>query len=534
MKKIISVVALCAAMTVGVGAQNKNFSEVGKWLELNAHALSALDAYYVDSLSFNDICKRGLELTMQSIDPYTQFVAEEDNENFQMTISSTYGGVGAIIHKEKDKYLIIDEPYAGSPAVKAGLQSGDEVLEINGESVIGWESKDCSDRMKGQPGTTLTLKVRKVHTGVVKDIVITRAQIHLPAIACATMLNDTTGYLHQTTFTTSGVASQVREKFIEFKKAGMKRFILDLRGNGGGLLSEAVDVVSIFVPKGTVVVTNKGREPESTFEFKSNLQPVDTKMDVVVLVDGESASASEIVAGALQDLDRATIMGEQTFGKGLVQNVLPLPYGCELKLTTARYHTPSGRCIQKYDYTATGRKAVADSLKKEFKTIGGRTVLDAGGITPDVHFASETISRTTALLVYQGIASDFILDYVRSHKSIGAWADFHLSDADWARFKQFAHKKDFDIKPASLVVLEKLRDEIEQDGYSSQVAAELAALEAALNPTKEEMLEIVKGEIVPYLEAEIVTRYYFQEAGALKNIPQDKVLWKAVETPSVL
>jgi carboxyl-terminal processing protease len=303
--------------------QSKGF-KLGQWSEIHNAIIMELNRSYVDSLPVDRIMRAGVDAMLEELDPYTVYVPEEENEDLQMMISKTYGGLGAIIHKKKDENVIINEPYAGSPAQKYGLQCGDEILEIDGVPTKGLETKESSDRMKGKPGTTVVFKVKKVRTGDTLDIPIIRERIHFPDIEYAGMLDDTTGYILQSGFT-ENVANDIRSRFTELKKQGMKRLVLDLRGNGGGLMSEAIGIVSLFVPKGSLVVTSKGNTDESRHEYRTSTEPVDTEMPIIVMIDSGSASSSEIVSGALQDMDRATIMGKRSYGKGLVQSIRPLP-----------------------------------------------------------------------------------------------------------------------------------------------------------------------------------------------------------------
>ena len=345
MKRNLAIIAaLLLVLPAAAPAQTRSF-KFGKWTELHYAILKELNRSYVDTLDVDRIERAGVDAMLDNLDPYTIFVPEEEGEDLQMMINKTYGGIGAVIYKpEKSGNVIINEPYAGSPAAKAGLVCGDEIMAIDGNTVEGLTSQECSDRMRGEPETKVVFKVKKLRSGDIRNVTIVRKAIHLPDIEYYGMLDATTGYILQSGFT-EGVSTQLRNAILDLKKQGMTKLMLDLRGNGGGLLAEAVDIVSLFVPKGSLVVTAKGRGGETLYECRTAKNPVDTGLPVVVLVDSASASASEIVSGALQDLDRATVMGNRTFGKGLVQSIAPLPYGATLKLTTAKYYTPSGRCV---------------------------------------------------------------------------------------------------------------------------------------------------------------------------------------------
>ena len=530
-RSILTIFLLGLALTAG--AQSKSF-KLGKWTEIQNSILKELNTSYVDSLPIDRIERAGIDAMLASLDPYTVFVPEEENENLQMMIKRSYGGIGAVIFKpDKQGNVIINEPYEGSPAQKNGFCCGDEILEIDGQSVAGLTSSECSEKMRGDPGTNVLFKVKKLRTGEIVDVKVTREKIHLPDVEFAGMIDDRTGYILQSGFS-GGVANDVRESVERLKKEGMKTLVLDLRGNGGGLLNEAVDIVSIFVPKGSVVVTAKGKDPRSNYTLKTEKAPVDTKLPVIVLVDSGSASASEIVSGALQDLDRATIMGQRTFGKGLVQSIRNLPYGAELKVTTAKYYTPSGRCVQAIDYSHRNEDGsvghIPDSLTTEFKTARGRTVRDGGGITPDVELQSERYSRLTYSLVMNGIVEQYALEFVRKHASISAVEDFHLADEDFEDFVEYAKTQKFDYRSGAKTLFDQMKKELKEDGLEETMSAQLEALEKSLNMEKEEFLRLKKDEIIPFIEEEVAIRYYFQQAGVKIRIRYDKPLWQAVKT----
>lgn len=521
--------AIAALGMTAASGQSKNF-RLGQWTEINNAILKQLSASYVDSLPLGRMERAGIDEMLSQLDPYTVYIPEEENEDLQMMINKTYGGIGAVIYKpEKDGNVFINEPYAGSPAVRYGLQCGDQILEIDGVTTHGLNSQESSDRMKGKPGTTVHFKVKKVHSGEIKEIDVVRERIHMPDVEYAGMLNDSTGYILQTGFT-ENVSSDVRNAVIKLKGQGMKRLFLDLRGNGGGLLGEAVNIVSIFVPKGSLVVFQKGKDQASYREYHTMLEPVDTQLPVTVLVDGGSASASEIVSGALQDLDRAMIMGRRTYGKGLVQSILPLPYNGQVKVTTAKYYTPSGRCVQAIDYAQRGEdgsvKHIPDSLTTEFKTAHGRTVRDGGGITPDKELKTHEYSRLVYSLVLNGIVDQYALDYGSRHESIPALEDFHFGDYD--DFVKFALTKEFDYRSSAKALYDQMKAELKKDGLDESVKEQLEALDRAMNMEKEQFLRLKKDEIVPFIEEEIAVRYYYQEAGIQMRIRYDDQLWEAV------
>ena len=528
-----SAMFLLAGSTAG--AQSKGF-RLGQWAEIQNAIVMELNKSYVDSLPVDRIMRAGVDAMLEELDPYTVYIPEEENEDLQMMISKTYGGIGAIIHKKKEANVIINEPYAGSPAQKYGLQCGDEILAIDGVPTKGLETKESSDRMKGKPGTTVVFTVKKVHTGDTLDIPIVRERIHFPDIEYAGMLNDTTGYILQSGFT-DNVANDLRSRFLDLKRQGMKKLVLDLRGNSGGLMSEAIGIVSLFVPKGSLVVTSKGNTADSVHEYRTSTEPVDTGIPIIVMIDSGSASSSEIVSGALQDMDRATIMGKRSYGKGLVQSIRPLPYNGQMKVTTSKYYTPSGRCVQAIDYAHRNEDGsvghIPDSLTSEFRTASGRIVRDGGGITPDVDIDVPQYSRLVYSLVLGGVLDQYVIDYARRHESIPAVDDFHFSDEDFEDFIAFAKTQDFDYRSSARTYFDQMTKELEKDGLAESMSEELKALEKALEMDKERFIRLKKDEIVPFIEEEIATRYWFQEAGVKVRLRYDDQLWKALEKPLI-
>ena len=528
---VIAFITLIAAQTAL--AQSKGF-KLGQWTEIHNGIIRELNHSYVDSLPVDRIMRAGIDAMLEELDPYTIYIPEEENEDLQMMISKTYGGIGAIIHKKKEENVIINEPYAGSPAQKYGLQCGDEIIAIDGVLTKGLESKESSDRMKGKPGTTVVFKVKKVHSGDTLDIPVVRERIHFPDIEYAGMLDDTTGYILQSGFT-ENVSGEMKQKVLELKSNGMKRLVLDLRGNGGGLMGEAINIVSLFVPKGSLIVSAKGNTPESIREYHTTTEPIDTELPLIVLIDSGSASSSEIVAGALQDLDRAIIMGKRSYGKGLVQSIRPLPYNGQMKVTTAKYYTPSGRCVQAIDYSNRNEDGsvghIPDSLTKEFRTASGRIVRDGGGITPDIEIEVPAYSRLVYSLVLSGVIDQYAIDYARRHKSIPTVDEYHFSDEDFEDFIAFAKPQDFDYRSSAKTYYDKMKKELEEDGLADAMTDELKALEKALEMDKERFIRLKKDEIVPFLEEEIATRFWFQEAGVKVRLRYDDQLRTALEKP---
>ena len=537
MRKTICIIlaALLAATTLS--GQSKSF-KLGQWVEIQNGILKELNRSYVDSLPLDRIQRVGIDAMLDDLDPYTQYIPEEDEEDLEMLLNKSYGGFGAVIYKpDKESNVIVNEPYKDSPADKLGFRCGDEITAIDGVPVQGLTASECTTKMKGKPGTSVVFTVKKVYTGEVKDVTVVRERIKLPDVEYAGMLEDgTTGYILQSGFT-EGVGAEVKAAVQRLKTQGMQKLVLDLRSNGGGLLQEAVNIVSLFVPKGTVVVTAKGKDESSAIEYKTTTDPVDTELPIVVLVNSTTASSSEIVAGALQDFDRATIMGSRTYGKGLVQSIRPLPYNGKLKVTTAKYYTPSGRCVQAIDYSRRNEDGsvghIPDSLTREFKTAHVRTVRDGGGITPDVTLKNQEYSRLTYSVVMGGIVEQYALEYVRKHPSIAPLDDFHFTDTDYKDFVEFAKGKEFDYRSSAKTYFDQVKRELESDGLADSMKEQIDALDKAIDMDKETFLNLKKDEIIPFIEEEIAVRYYFQEAGIKVRLRTDEQLKEALGKPLI-
>ena len=532
-QKIILPFVAAATLCTLASAQSKGF-ELGRWVEIQNAILAELNRSYVDSLPVGRIEKAGIDAMLESLDPYTVYIPEDEREDMQMMLNKTYGGIGAIIFKpDKDGNVIINEPYAGSPAARAGLVCGDEIMEIDGVSTHGLTSSESSERMKGKPGTQVTFLVKRVRGGAQEQIVITRERIHLPDVEYAGMLDSSTGYILQTGFT-ENVSSEVRKAFLKLKGEGMQKLVLDLRGNGGGLMNEAVSIVSLFVPKGTLVVSSRDAQGKET-QYKTTTDPVDGQIPLIVLVDSGTASSAEIVSGALQDLDRATVMGRRTYGKGLVQSMRPLPYNGTLKVTTAKYYTPSGRCVQALDYAHRNEDGsvgtIPDSLTSVFHTAHGREVRDGGGITPDVELNNREYSRLTYSLVLGGIIEQYALHFVRGHESIAPLEQWHFTD--YEDFVSFAKEKEFDYRSSAVTLYDTMVSELRKDGLEEALSGQLEALKKGLEMDKETFLRLKKDEIIPFIEEEIAVRYYYQEAGIFVRLRYDTQLQQALSSPLI-
>lgn len=531
-RKLILTLAIAAAVCSVASAQSTPFN-LARWVEIQNALLKELNRSYVDSLPVDRMELAGIDAMLDNLDPYTVYIPEEETEDLEMMLSRTYGGLGAVIFKpEKDGPLFITEPYKGSPAELHGIRCGDEVLSIDGTDVHGLTSAECSSRMRGKPGTELVLKVKRVYTGVEEELHIIRQKIQLPVVEYSGMITPKVGYICQTGFT-EGVSDQIRKAVVDLKAAGMDTLVLDLRSNGGGILQEAVKIVSLFVPRGSLVVSVRG--PRESQDYRTVTAPLDTKLPIIVLIDAYSASASEIVAGALQDMDRATIMGQRSYGKGLVQSLRPMPYRGQLKLTTAKYYTPSGRCVQAIDYSNRREDGsvdyVPDSLTHEFRTARGRIVKDGGGITPDVKIDEAEYSRPTRAVVLSGVVEEYAFRYVCEHEAIAPAAEFRFEDYD--DFVAFAAGKDFDYRSEALTYFDRMVSELDKDGLHDTMAEQVAALRSALDMGKEEFLRLKKDEIIPFIEEAIVVRYYFQPAKYEVRIRYDSQLRTALGSPLI-
>lgn len=527
MKNII--ILFITVFSLGTASAQSNGFEVIKNLELLDMIYLQLDKLYVDEPQPGNLAKVGIDAMLKELDPYTVYYHEANIEDYRMMTTGQYGGIGALIRKA-DEFVIIAEPYQENPAAEAGLKAGDKILMIDGKDMKGKPSDEVSKALKGTKGSKVEITYDRPFEGEGK-VTVTRAEIKLPDVPYFGMVNENIGYIKLNSFTKTASANVIKA-FEDLKNQGMDKLVFDLRGNGGGLLNESVNIVNMFVPKGQTVVTTKARVTEENRVYRTRQNPKDLEIPIVCLIDGGSASASEIVSGTLQDLDRAVIVGNTSYGKGLVQRTVDLKYGSKMKLTIAKYYTPSGRCVQKLDYydNKDGNvEEVPDSLIKTFYTTNGRPVIDGRGIEPDVTVEQEDMSRLTAVLIGENIIFDYATQYVHDNKSIAEASQFKLSDADYNKFVDFAMKKEFTYSTASEELLKRMKKVAEAEGYYADVKSEYEEMLSKVTPSKDRDLKKFKSQIIDILQNEIVSRYYFQSGRAENAFQEDDALNKAVE-----
>lgn len=508
------------------------FFEISKNIEIFTSVYKELNMYYVDDTKPGSLMKTGIDAMLKSLDPYTVYYPESKIEDAMFMQTGQYGGIGTLVNTIKGK-ITITEPYQGFAAAKAGLKAGDVVLSVNGKSVEGKTHEEITDMLTGQPGTEVELSVQRFGSDAPVSIRIKREEIKIPDVPYYAMIDDQTGYIKLTGFTQTA-SNDVKNAFMELKGKKMKRCVLDLRGNGGGLLREAINIVNFFVPKGTEIVSTKGKIEEWNKTYTGLNEPLDTQMPLIVLVDGMSASASEIVSGSLQDLDRAVVVGEESYGKGLVQQTKDLIYNTKMKLTVAKYYTPSGRCIQRLDYSHRDEqsgevKSTADSLIKPFNTRNGRVVYDGRGIRPDVDVNPGEASNILVGLVTNWITFDYATKYYYSHASIDSADHFHLSDADYQDFVNFAKSKEFAYNTRTEELYKQLKKVADEEKYYAGAEKEFDNLFARIEPHKEQDLNKFKDQIREELENEIVSRYYYQDGRVKCGLKYDPCLAKVNE-----
>lgn len=510
----LKAIILALLLPLAAHAQSADFN-TSKSLDIFHSLLREISLYYVDSVALDDLVYSGIRAMLSTMDPYTEFIPEEENESIEIMTTGSYGGVGALIKKRPGEGVLVSEPYAGSPAVKAGLIAGDIILAIDGRPVADLSADTCSSLMKGIPGTEVEFLVKKLKGGDTLSMKVVRDKVHISDVGLACMLQDSIAYIRMTGFTQGG-ASDVRKALGEMKeKHPVKGIVLDLRGNGGGLMDEAVKLLSVFLPRNTMVVSARGRIERFDVEHYTKEEPLDTETPLAVLVNNHSASSSEIVAGAVQDLKRGVIVGEKTFGKGLVQTIRPLSYNANLKITTAKYYIPSGRCVQSLDY--------------EHRNGDGTPGLnEEGGIVPDYSLSLPMYSRIAMELVARDYLHEYSLRYYTRHDSIPPAESFYLSREDYDDFVEVTASKEFDDRSATEILLETFTKTAEAEGYSELIQNEITALKKALSAEKARDLHHYRQEIQPLLEEEIACRYYLQEGRFKSMIRDDVQLQKAL------
>ena len=538
MKKYIIALFMLLGMAFSASAQKNvdHHFEVGKHLDIFNQVYKNLELLYVDTLSPKETIGTGINAMLRSLDPYTEYYAQDETKNLRMMLTGKYAGIGALIRKhQKLDRVVIDEPYANMPAAEAGLKKGDVIISIDdtlmNDKTVGY----VSDHLRGEPGTSFLLKVMRPSTGKLMSFKITRRNIKLPELPYYGIREGDVGYINLNSFT-EGCAKDMRLALIDLKKQGATSLILDLRGNGGGSEQEAVDILNLWLPKGITVVENRGKVRQANKEYKTRVEPLDTVMPLVVLVNGETASASEITSGAIQDLDRGIILGTRTYGKGLVQIPIDLPYNTNMKVTTSKYYIPSGRCIQAINYKKGSggyREHIPDSLTKVFYTRNGREVRDGGGIMPDVEMKNDTIPNIAFYLSASGqdsteVMFDYVVDYISKHPTIAPAAEFHLSDADWQTFRELVIKSGFTYDPVSKKQLAELVKTAKFEGYYDDAKTAFDELEKKLNHDVAFALDRHEQVIRQIVEQEIIAAYYYQSGAIEAGLGYDKQLKEAI------
>ena len=520
----------CWLLALCCWGQNDDHNfKIAKNLDVFNAIYKNLEMMYVDTLDADEVVGNGINAMLQSLDPYTVYYPEDKQNDLKMMRTGKYAGIGSLIrYNYKLGRVCIDEPYENMPAAEVGLKKGDIILSIDGEDMTQKDNAYVSDHLRGDAGTTFELKVRRPSTGKDMKFKVTRRAIQMPAVPYYGIQPNGMGYINLNGFT-EGCGKDFRNAIIEMKKGGIKGLVFDMRGNVGGSEMEAVNVVNCFVPKGKLVVSNRGKLKEANRDYKTTVEPIDTVMPIVVLVNGGTASSAEIVSGALQDFDRAVIMGNKTYGNGLVQTIIDLPYNGQMKLTTNKYYIPSGRCIQKINYShADGgsNEEVADSLVKTFYTANGRPVKDGGGIMPDVEVKADSLSNLAYYLVgardSNELVHTFEVDYIAKHPTIASPADFDLTDADYEEFKQLVLKSNFKYDALSEKSLENLEKMAKFEGYFDDAKAEFEALKRKLKHNVAKELDHNKESIKALLTNDIVTAYYYQRGAIQNSLKSDK------------
>lgn len=513
-------------------AEERNF-RVAKNLDIFNSIVKELDMFYVDTLDPDKTIRNGIDAMLYSLDPYTEYFPEDDQSELEQMLKGSYGGIGSVITwNEKLKRSMIAEPYEHMPAAEVGLKAGDVLMEIDGKDLMGKNNQEVSEMLRGQVGTSFKLTVQRPGTKKPLEFDIVRRSIQLPFIPYYGKLEHQIGYINLSTFS-GNPSKEFKQAFLDLKKQGITSLVIDLRNNGGGLLDESIEIANFFVPRGKTLVTTKGRIAQASNTYKTLREPLDLDIPLVVLVNGGTASSSEILAGSLQDLDRAVIIGTRTFGKGLVQTTRPLPYGATMKLTTSKYYIPSGRCVQAIDYKhrnedgSVGR--IPDSLTTVFHTAAGREVRDGGGVTPDITVELEKLPNILFYLVNDNLVFDYATQYCLKHPTIPEPEKFEVTDADYAEFKEQVKKADFKYDQQTEKILKNLKEMAEFEGYLEDASEEFKALEGKLQHNLDRDLDYFSRQIKEMIAQEIVKRYYYQRGSIIQQLKEDKDLKEAVK-----
>lgn len=507
--------------------------QMAKNLDIFNSIVKELDLFYVDTIDPNKTIREGIEAMLYSLDPYTNYFPEEDQSELEQMLKNSYGGIGSIITwNPKLKRSMISEPYEGMPAAEVGLKAGDILMSIDGKDLAGKNNQEVSEMLRGQVGTDFKLKVKRPGTEKELEFDIVRRSIQLPIIPYYTVLENQIGYINLSTFS-GDPSKEFKQAFLDLKKQGIKSLVIDLRNNGGGLLDEAVEIANFFLPRGETLVTTKGKIKQASNTYKTLREPLDLDIHLAVLVNSVTASSSEILAGSLQDLDRAVIIGTRTYGKGLVQTTRPLPYGATMKITTSKYYIPSGRCVQAIDYThrnedgSVGR--IPDSLTTVFHTAAGREVRDGGGVTPDIVVKQEKLPNILFYLVNDNLIFDYATEYCLKHPAIAAPEQFEITDADYNDFKALVKKADFKYDQQSEKLLKNLKEMAEFEGYLTDASQEFEALEKKLTHNLDRDLDHFSKDIKNMIAIEIIKRYYYQRGSIIQQLKDDSDLKEAIK-----
>ena len=527
---IVAIVLITVAFFSFKSGDDRNF-QIAKNLDIFNSIVKELDMFYVDTIDPNKTIREGIDNMLYSLDPYTVYYPENDQDELEMMVKGSYGGIGSLIrYNPKSKYTVIAEPYEGMPAAESGLKAGDLLLEIDGKDLKG--NSDVSTLLRGQVGTSFKLKVQRPGVKEPLEFNIVRRSIQMPTIPYYGVMDGQVGYINLSSFS-GNPSKDFKKAFLDLKKQGITSLVIDLRNNGGGLLDQAVEIVNMFVPRGKTIVTTKGKIKQASNTYKTLREPLDTDIPIAVLVNSGTASSSEILSGSLQDLDRAVIVGNRTYGKCLVQVPRSLPYGGNLKITTSKYYIPSGRCVQAIDYAHRNEDGsvarIPDSLTTVFHTAAGREVRDGGGVSPDIEVKQERLPNILFYLVRDNLIFDYATDYCLKHPAIASAKEFELTDADYEEFKNKVKGADFKYDQQSEKILNTLKEAAEFEGYMKDASDEFKALENKLKHNLDRDLDYFSKDIKKMIAEEIIKRYYYQEGAIIQQLKDDKDLDEAVK-----